>query len=286
MVAPMENHAANRGEKLLGNASSIKQRPDGRVYVSGQMQRHVLFRAMDRLNEQDSQRGETYVSNGDGISADLVKDLRSDLGGYLVTEKGEYSGRRTAPLTATPAVALKESRTGRDLLIRLRMNTDKDSSQKQALATNEYSQRDEMVMNFHLDVGEVGGIRKMTYEKEKHLSTQFDKIIDDTEHERRVRLFLEATRSMNDYANQARNAVSGEPNRVLIVLDTKMSRKGIRYFAHDTTEQERVNLLKELDARNASYFLGDDTQVEGLSVGEAYEKALATLNQATLFRPA
>ena len=31
-VAPMENHAANRGEKLLGNASSVKRRPDGRVF--------------------------------------------------------------------------------------------------------------------------------------------------------------------------------------------------------------------------------------------------------------
>lgn len=285
MVAPMENHAANRGEKLLGNASSIKQRPDGRVYISGQMQRHVLFRAMSRLNEQDPNRGATYVSNGDGIPADIEKDLRSDLGGYLVTEKGEYSGRRTAPLTATPAVALQGSNVDRDLLIRLRMNPNADSEKKQALATNEYSQRDEMVMNFHLDVGEVGGVRKLTYEKEMHLATDFERIIDDAEHRRRVGLFLEATRTMNDYANQARNAVSGEPNRVLIVLDTKMSRKGIRYFASETTDQERANLLRELEARGAQYFLGDDTQERGLSVAEAYQQALEALNQATLFRP-
>ena len=285
MVAPMENHAANRGEKLLGNASSIKQRPDGRVYISGQMQRHVLFRAMSRLNEQDPDRGETYVSNGDGIPADIKNDLRSDLGGYLVTEKGEYSGRRTAPLTATPAVALQGSDVGRDLLIRLRMNPNADSEKKQALATNEYSQRDEMVMNFHLDVGEVGGRRKLTYEKEMHLATDFEQIINDAEHSRRVKLFLEATRTMNDYANQARNAVSGEPNRVLIVLDTKMSRKAIRYFAAETTDQERANLLKELEVRGAQYFLGDDTQEGGLSVAEAYEQAIGTLQQAQLFRP-
>jgi len=283
MVAPMENHAANRGEKLLGNASSIKQRPDGRVYISGQMQRHVLFRAMSRLNEQDPNRGKTYVSNGDGIPADIENDLRSDLGGYLVTEKGEYSGRRTAPLTATPAVALQESKTGRDLLVRLRQNPD--AEKKQALATNEYSQRDEMVMNFHLDVGEVGGRRKLTYEKEMHLATDFEQIIDDAEHSRRVKLFLEATRTMNDYANQARNAVSGEPNRVLILLDTKMSRKAIRYFAAETTDQERTNLLKELKGREAQYFLGDDTTEDGLSVAEAYEQALEALGQATLFRP-
>lgn len=34
-LAPFENHMANNGEKLLGNASSIKRRPDGRVYISG-----------------------------------------------------------------------------------------------------------------------------------------------------------------------------------------------------------------------------------------------------------
>ena len=52
-LAPFENHIANGGEKLLGNASSIKRRPDGRVYVSGQMQRHVLFSAIDRINTTD-----------------------------------------------------------------------------------------------------------------------------------------------------------------------------------------------------------------------------------------
>ena len=50
VVAPMQNHIANGGEKLLGNASSIKRRNDGKVYISGQMQRHVLFSAISRLN--------------------------------------------------------------------------------------------------------------------------------------------------------------------------------------------------------------------------------------------
>ncbi|HLA63584.1 MAG TPA: hypothetical protein VK610_04105, partial [Rhodothermales bacterium] len=104
LLAPMSDHAANRGEKLLGNASSIKRRPDGRVYVSGQMQRHALFSALDRLNADDPGRGTTFVANGDAPTTDIATDLRSDLGGFLDTQKGDYSGRRTAPLTATPAV--------------------------------------------------------------------------------------------------------------------------------------------------------------------------------------
>src|SRR5690554_5727654 len=121
-LAPFENHIANGGEKLLGNASSIKRRPDGRVYISGQMQRHVLFAAIDRLNIADSNKGSTFVSNGDGISNQIENDLRADMGGFMHPSKGDYSGRRTAPLSVTPAVALDESAVGRDLLVRIRLD--------------------------------------------------------------------------------------------------------------------------------------------------------------------
>src|SRR5690606_33288529 len=115
ILAPFENHIANGGEKLLGNASSIKRRPDGRVYISGQMQRHALFSALDRLNESDPEKGDTFVSNGDGITNLVERDLRADLGGFMHPSRGDYSGRRTAPLSVTPAVALNPSEIGRDL---------------------------------------------------------------------------------------------------------------------------------------------------------------------------
>jgi CRISPR-associated protein Cst2 len=114
LLAPMSDHIANGGEKVLGNASSIKRRPDGRVYISGQMQRHALFSAIERLNLSDGDRADTYVSNGDGVTTVVERDLRADLGGFLQTQKETYSGRRTAPLSATPAVALEPSETGRD----------------------------------------------------------------------------------------------------------------------------------------------------------------------------
>lgn len=281
-VATLENHAANRGEKLLGNASSVKRTPDGKVYVSGQMQRHVLFSALDRINETDPKKGDTYVSNGDGISTKIETDLRSDLGGFLNTNLGDYSGRRTAPLSATPAVSLRESKVGQDLLVRLKMS-GKDSEKKQALALNEFSEKDEMVMNFHLDIGAVGAVKTFTYEGEAHIATNYERKIDDAEHARRVRLFLDATRSMVDYANQARNAVTGEPHRVLIVLDPGMSRKAIQYFSSDATRQQRI--LAELDARGATYFLGDDADAASMSVYEAYTSALDTLKAGQLYRP-
>ena len=59
IIAPMSDHIANGGEKILGNASSIKVRPDGRVYISGQKQRHALFSAIERLNFEDGKRNGT-----------------------------------------------------------------------------------------------------------------------------------------------------------------------------------------------------------------------------------
>jgi len=283
-IAPMNDHAANRGEKILGNASSIKRRPDGKVYISGQMQRHVIFSAIERLNENHNG---TYVSNGDGPSTEIDKDLRSDLGGFLDTNKGGYSGRRTAPLTATPAVALEESSIGTDLLVRLKMDVTEGTKdgKKQALVVNEYSTNDKILMNFHLDVGAVGVIKTFKYENQYHIESNYESKIDDDEHARRVNLFLEAAGSMTDYANQARNAVSGEMNKVLIVLDNKLSRKAIRYFHTDTSETEQKNILAELDDRKAKYYLGDDTTEDGLTVAKAFQEAKKELTKKSLYRP-
>jgi len=285
----MTDHIANGGEKILGNASSIKRRPDGRVYISGQKQRHALFSAIDRLNLTNDGRGNTYVSNGDGTTNLIETDIRADLGGFLHTGKDTYSGRRTAPLTATPAVALEESKVGRDLLIRLTQNpyvvteeayeklSDEDkkkfSKKQQALATREFSQNDLMLMNFHIDIGAVGIRKRCEYGNDFHLNTQYVKHIDEAERKRRIQLALEASASLTDYANNARNATSGEPQKILIVFDTKLSRKASRYFLTEN-EVERERILAELKKRDAVYFLGDDTSAETDSVADAYEKAM------------
>jgi len=275
ILAKMDNHIANGGEKLLGNASSIKRRPDGKVYISGQMQRQALFSAIERLNLESSDRGNTYVSNGDGTTNVIEKDLRADMGGFMHPSQGDYSGRRTAPISATMAVSLDESDVGRDLLIRLKQNPKEDSEQKQALATNEFSQSDNMQMSFHLDVSALSISKGFKYEDERHVETMFVKHVDDDERKRRAKLFLDGTRHLTDYANQARNATTGEPQKVLIVLDNRLSRKGARFF--EMSEVERKNFLKELEARNAEYFVGDDTTEDGLTVFEAYEKAFESL---------
>lgn len=277
MLAPMENHIANGGEKLLGNASSIKRRPDGKVYISGQMQRHVLFSAIDRLNQDDAQKGQTYVSNGDGIGNAIEVDLRADLGGFMHPNKGDYSGRRIAPLSVTPAIALEPSEIGRDLMLRL-STLDRSN----AVATREFSQGDIMHMNFFLDVNTVGVSKVFHYNENFSIGSSYIQHVTNEERKRRAKLYIEATKMMNDYANQARNAVSGEPQQVLIVFDTKMSRKASRYFV--AGEREKTNILEELKERGSQYFFGDDIQ-GNKSVATAYKEAQEFLETNQLYNP-
>jgi CRISPR-associated protein Cst2 len=278
LVAPFKDHIANGGEKLFGNASSIKIRPDGKVYVSGQMQRHVLFSAINRLNEVDPNKGVTFVSNGDGVTDKVESDLRADMGGFMITQRDGYSLRRTAPLSVTPAIAKDISSIGRDLLVRLKSDPHVDSKD-QALATREYSQSDDMRMNFFLDVTGLSTSKNYNYEGGFNIGTTYYKHAVEQERKRRAELFLKATGLMNDYANQARNAVCGEPQQVLIVFDPVLSRKATRYF--EVGDQERENILTELKDRGAKYFIGDDTTKE--SVSKAYKDALDYLAQNTLF---
>ena len=292
VVAPFENHIANGGEKLLGNASSIKRRPDGRVYVSGQMQRHVLFSAINRLNEVDENKKETFVSNGDGISNLIEKDLRADMGGFMHPSKGDYSGRRTAPISVTPAIAIDKSNVGRDLLVRIKIDQSTDS-RDQALATKEFSEYDLMHMNLFLDVSALSISKAFKYEGGFNIGTKYFKHANSEERKRRARLYINGTRYMNDYASQARNAVSGEPQKVLIVFDPLLGRKASRYFVAE--EQEQKNILAELDSKGAIYFLGDDKigskdgdgAEKGLrNVQKAYDDALQFLNSNELYDPA
>jgi CRISPR-associated protein Cst2 len=294
LVAPFENHIANGGEKLLGNASSIKRRPDGKVYISGQMQRHVFFSALKKLNDIEKKSfnsnseddpfdiTQTFVSNADGITNDIAHDLRADLGGYMHTSEGENSERRTGALSVTIAVAKNESQVKNDLINRVAIYPERDP----ALATKEFSQHDEMIMNFYLDLNILGITENPTYNDGWNVSIDYiDHIQNDVERKRRARLFLQATSLMNDYANQSRNAVCGEPEKVIIVFDTIGSRKACRYFSTDK-EEVKSNIIKELDTRQAKYFTGDDTTTE--SVYEAYKKAIAYLNigETELYNPA
>lgn len=256
--APFTAHIGNAGEKLLGNFTSIKRLPGGEVYFSGQKQRHAFFASLTEINRHDPDRDKTWVSNADGISDDLANDLRADLGGYMRPRGEAYLGKRVSPVSATFAIAKEPSRVFVDLLQR---KTDRDTTEM-AIAQREVSERDEMVYAFHLDVDAVGTRHTDTYDKDGiHLRKNHYAFISKEEKLRRVKLFVEATRRLLAYSHSARNANSGEPSEVYIVLDTVNSRKATRLLDPKTSPQAKKNLLCELAARGAKVFHGDEESV-------------------------
>lgn len=73
----------------------------------------------------------------------------------------------------------------------------------------------------------------------------------------------------------------GEPQKVFIVFDPKLSRKASRYFKASKTEQKRIK--EELNDRGAVFFYGDDTDEKFDSVLTAYKKAMQFLNENELY---
>ena len=290
LIAPFENHIANGGDKLLGNMPTIKKRLDERAYISGQMQRHSLFSAIDRINiddQEDNHIGEnddqyTYVSNADGITSMIERDLRADMGGFMHPIGTIGSIRRTSPISATPAVAIDPSKIGNDLLVCVNNNPNEDAK-KQAIVTVEYSQEDDMRMNFFLDITSLSIYKTYEYDGNFHVKTVAHKFANESERKRRARIFLEATRFLNDYANQARNEVCGEPQKVFIVFDPKLSRKASRYFKAKDKGTEQKRIIEELNDRGAVFFYGDDTDEKCDSVLTAYKKAMQFLNENELY---
>ena len=164
-------------------------------------------------------------------------------------------------------------------MVRIRLN-ESDDAKEQALQLKNLVKRHNAYEFFRYKC--IKHLQGFKYENSFNIETQYFKHADDDERKRRVRLYLEATKSMNDYASQARNAVSGEPKKVLIIFDTILSRKASRYFV--AGDQERKNILDELNNRGAVCFFGDDTTEN--SVYKAYNKAIEFLqNSENLIRP-
>jgi CRISPR-associated protein Cst2 len=282
-----ENHIANGGDGITTNMSSVKVDGFGRSYISGGRCRTALAMAIDSLNDDPN----TYVSNGDGVSGNIVTDLRSDLFGFMNPAEGGMSGRRNSPITCNPATAQEPSTLYTDLFTRNSKDPDngKDkvkldevtgknkSSNRQMLGHRQVSNMDMMTVTFALDLRMIGNQEVPKYEKGKHLSTSLVSKIEDNEKLRRMSLFVDGTRNLS-FSNQARNAFCAEPERVLIVLDPKLSRKAERFWRSNTTNKWRENFLAELEERNAIYFIGDDSSDDHMSVNQAYSAAFEVLS--------
>ena len=289
----LQNHRANNGELTLGNASSIKKKDDGRVYISGQMSRHAFFCQVDRLN--DAHNG-TYVSNGDGITTNPAVDIRSDMGGFLVPKADVGSIKRNSPISATEIVAKAPSNFTSDLLVRFKCSetSSKKTSKKasddntepadkknaQALASVETSDSDEMLGSFCLDVNELGIHKSFRYENVEHVETFHTQFITDTERLRRIKMFVEAATNLTDFAGQARNSTASTPSKVFIAFDTVYDRYSDNFF--NLSEEDKQTLVQFIQKRGGVVFYGETVS----EVLTGISNALETLTTLEFSKPA
>lgn len=269
----MDMHRSNSGENKLGNESAIKKRSDGRVYISGQMVRHAFFQALKRVDGSD----DTFVSNGDGTTYQIERDLRSDIGGFMLPGINGDAGRRSSPLDAVPAVAEQPSDTISDLLLRLNRESEGNNLDDHNIVKQEVSEEDTMYFGLELNLLRLSTTERFSYDSEMHVETEVVRHCTSGEKKRRALLFLEAANKLNNFSSQARNASDLEPFEVLIVLDTKISGKPLKFFKHNTTENEKDVILNDLDSRGSEWFYGNDREEDEDDVREVFQKASKVL---------
>ena len=106
-----------RNSNLNSNESGAPKATAKHTYLSGQKVRYCLFATIDRLNRAEGDRG-TMITNGDGINWNIQKDIRADLGGYLITGKkkdeadGEEDDVKNAKENSPVPAAFLNKRSG------------------------------------------------------------------------------------------------------------------------------------------------------------------------------
>lgn len=257
----LENHNVNSNEE--GQPKEV----NGKTAISGQKLRHSIFENIEVLNKQDSNKGNTYLSNADGVTCDISTDLRSDFGGYMDTSDMSFANKRKSPINVAYAVSKHKNNFFDDLFVRFSNSPTTTKHNKQRINTKSYSAEDIITTNYSLDCLMLSTTKYFTYTDEKHISSEYVKHVDEKERKRRAILFLKGSRNLSGMANQARNAISTRPKKVFISFDTINTFE--KYF--DLNVDEQKSYLKELDRRNVKYIIGDDNS--NYSVDSAYAEA-------------
>ncbi|MFW6243074.1 MAG: hypothetical protein ACOC2W_02850, partial [bacterium] len=213
------------------------------------------------------------ISAGDMKTGDLKKDIVSDLGGFMITEKGKDSHKRKSPLDVGFAISKERSNYYDDLFVRFKNFENDNEKEDQRINSKTFSEKDIIPINYRLSVDEVGTTKHFEIEDNKFVK-QFDVLrISNDEKMNRLVYFIESTNGLSGLANTSRNAVVDVPRKWFIAFDSvKQFRK---YF--EMGEDEKKVYLEDLNRRGVVYFEGDFEKKSGLSVEESVEKAVEYL---------
>jgi CRISPR-associated protein Cst2 len=247
----------NGGEGSGGNVTVMKKisnaNGDEFAYVSGQALRRYLKETLMQLEETissvDEKGNPTFVDkdkNGKEIFLDLNKKIDADilnkmyksvcdldLFGYMLPQ----GGRRWSPVKVSPLVSLLPYRGEYDYLTR-KQKTEDESKKSGNIVQVEIDTLNFMRGNIMINSAHVGNeINEYTYEVKE--------ILNKEEKNKRLNVLLDAIRSFNGGAKQARNLEDIAPKFIIISKQKTGNPFLLNALSVDNNDNINIENIKE-----------------------------------------
>ncbi|MFA5427081.1 MAG: type I-B CRISPR-associated protein Cas7/Cst2/DevR [Sulfurimonas sp.] len=254
----------NGGESSGGNVTVMKKisnaNGDEFAYVSGQALRRYLKETLMQLEEKissvdekgnptfldkDKNGKETFLDLNKKIDADILNKMYKsvcdlDLFGYMLPQ----GGRRWSPVKVSPLVSLLPYKGEYDYLTR-KQKTEDESKKSGNIVQVEIDTLNFMRGNIMINTAHVGNeINEYTYEVKK--------ILRDEEKNKRLNVLLDAIKSFNGGAKQARNLEDIAPKFIIISKQKTGNPFLLNALSVDNNENINIENIKEALADNTT----------------------------------
>ncbi len=254
----------NGGESSGGNVTVMKKisnaNGDEFAYVSGQALRRYLKETLMQLEEKissvdekgnptfldkDKNGKETFLDLNKKIDADILNKMYKsvcdlDLFGYMLPQ----GGRRWSPVKVSPLVSLLPYKGEYDYLTR-KQKTEDESKKSGNIVQVEIDTLNFMRGNIMINTAHVGNeINEYTYEVKK--------ILSDEEKNKRLNVLLDAIKSFNGGAKQARNLEDIAPKFIIISKQKTGNPFLLNALSVDNNDNINIENIKEALADNTT----------------------------------
>jgi CRISPR-associated protein Cst2 len=289
--------------KVNADESTYQKSVDEAAAVSGQKYRHMIFESMALNNELSAYEyskhssngyGDSYFSNGDGISGNISKDIRSDLGGFMHPQENVHSRGREGILKSTYSRAHNDITYFSDTMLRLehpdntsaKTKTKKETGDEKVDRNNlqrilekpGFSVSDRISFGSLLDISLLSSTERCVYDGGRNLKRYIEKHVSEDERVRRAHMYIDATNNLKGMANQTSHMVDSTAQEVFIVFNHDVNSRHINFFR--MSETEKSNYLRRLNKKGVKYFYGNNN--EEFSVDDAYDAAHEYLSDVEL----
>lgn len=253
----------NGGEGSGGNVTVMKKisnaNGDEFAYVSGQALRRYLKETLMQLEEKissvdekgnptfldkDKNGKETFLDLNKKIDADILNKMYKlvcdlDLFGYMLPQ----GGRRWSPVKVSPLVSLLPYKGEYDYLTR-KQKTEDESKKSGNIVQVEIDTLNFMRGNIMINTAHIGNeINEYTYESKA--------ILNDREKNQRLNVLLDAIKSFNGGAKQARNLEDIAPKFIIVSKQKTGNPFLLNVLSVDNNDNINIENIKEALVDNA-----------------------------------